>query len=342
MPDLAVTTEKIPVLIMTGFLGSGKTTILQNWLKTPSFEDSLVIVNEFGKAGLDQRVIRRAQENTVLLGGGCACCNLRADLIKELAGIINLRDQGTRVRRVIIETTGLADPAPILFSIMTDKVLCHHYQIMSTVCCVDAVNAGMQLDANPESVKQIAVADKVIITKTDLPEAEETDSLKARIWAINPNVAVFEAVFGDVDAAAVLEKMGPAKPVTSERFKALQSAGTVHENGLHTISITFDNRIDWSAFGLWLSALLFAHGNEIYRVKGILDTGAEGPVLLNGVQHIIHPPEHLESWGDEARRSELVFIMRQIDPLKILRSLQAFQNVLGARAEIREISKDPY
>ena len=173
---------KLPVTIITGFLGSGKTTVLSHWLEHPMFQRVSVIVNEFGQAGLDQRVLRQIEEKTVLLSGGCACCNIRDDLVKELAAMIDSRDRGELdVDRVVIETTGLADPAPILFSIMTDSVLRHHYQVDCVVTCLDAVNGSFQLEHTSESVKQIATADKVLLTKTDLAKEEEVRGMYRQI-----------------------------------------------------------------------------------------------------------------------------------------------------------------
>ena len=331
----------ISVTIITGFLGSGKTTLLSNWLPHPSFQRTAVIVNEFGQVGLDQRVLRRIEEKTILLGGGCACCKVREDLVNELARIIDDRDRGLLdIDQVIIETSGLADPAPILFSIMTDSVLRHHYRVGCVVSCLDAVNGNLHLDANAESVKQIAVSDRVILTKTDLITTESLPELKARIRSINPAAEILQSDNGWIDPELVLS----SKASLGERNEAVleSMAKSSHEARVRSIAIGFNQKLNWAAFGLWLSSLLYAHGEEVYRVKGIIDTGTDGPVLLNGVQHIIHPPDPLDSWGDEERKSEIVFIMRDIDPYTILESLQAFQRIIGAEANIRELTMDPY
>ncbi len=332
----------ISVVIITGFLGSGKTTLLRHWLEQPSFQKTIVIVNEFGKVGLDQRVLRRVEENTILLGGGCACCQVRADLVNELGRIIDLRDQGeTEVDQVVIETSGLADPAPILFSIMTDSMLRHHYKVKHVVSCLDSVNGKLHLENGMEAVKQIAVADRVILTKTDLAQEEEKQELYTRIYEINPMAAVLEAVYGEIPPEKVFgnEIYGKQDLI---RLHSKVKSESVHTTGVRTISIGFEKPLNWAAFGIWLSALLYAHGEAVYRVKGILDTGEEGPVLLNGVQHIIHPPQHLDSWNEEEHQSSLVFIMRDIDPELILKSLKAFQSFIGSKAEIREICLELY
>ncbi|WP_346708645.1 GTP-binding protein [Massilistercora timonensis] len=337
---------KLPVTIITGFLGSGKTTVLSHWLEHPMFQRVSVIVNEFGQAGLDQRVLRQIEEKTVLLSGGCACCNIRDDLVKELAAMIDSRDRGELdVDRVVIETTGLADPAPILFSIMTDSVLRHHYQVDCVVTCLDAVNGSFQLEHTSESVKQIATADKVLLTKTDLAKEEEVPALIERVEEINPSAVILKTDMGEIDPELVLSEEGLPRRERPEIAEAMKKRPAIvlprkHESLVRSISIGFTGSLSWAAFGLWLSALLYAHGEKIYRVKGLLDTGEGGPVLINGVQHIIHPPRHLENWGGEERRSELVFIMKDIDPKVILDSLQAFQRILGAKAHIRELDND--
>lgn len=337
---------KLLVTIITGFLGSGKTTVLSHWLEHPMFQRVSVIVNEFGQAGLDQRVLRQIEEKTVLLSGGCACCNIRDDLVKELAAMIDSRDRGELdVDRVVIETTGLADPAPILFSIMTDSVLRHHYQVDCVVTCLDAVNGSFQLEHTSESVKQIATADKVLLTKTDLAKEEELPALIDRVEEINPSAVILKTDMGEIDPELVLSEEGLPRRERPEIAEAMKKRPAIvlprkHESLVRSISIGFTGSLSWAAFGLWLSALLYAHGEKIYRVKGLLDTGEGGPVLINGVQHIIHPPRHLENWGGEERRSELVFIMKDIDPEVILDSLQAFQRILGAKAHIRELDNN--
>ncbi len=331
--------RKCPVIIITGFLGSGKTTILSNLLHDAAFSGTAVIVNEFGKVGLDHRLLRRIEEQTVLLGGGCVCCNMRNDLVKELKNLLNSHERGEiKLNRVMIETTGLADPAPILFSILADPVLIHHFFVDLIITTVDSVNGALHLDRNPESVKQVAVADKVIITKTDLSSREKMDHLTERIKMINPATAIIYASFGQLDPSTVFT-FSKAKLHTAEKFSLVKS--NQHITGVHSMAIKFDKPLDWIAFGLWLSMLLYSHGENVLRVKGIIDVGESGPVVLNGVQHIIHPPQHLENWHGEERDSQIVFITNTIEPRKILKSLKAFQDLIGASPEIQEISMPP-
>jgi G3E family GTPase len=342
------TNNKCPIDIVTGFLGSGKTTLLGNILREGGFEGASVIINEYGKAGLDHRLIRRVQERTVLLAGGCVCCNRREDLITELKDMLNEHQSGSLpLDRVVIETTGLADPAPILFSILTHPLLVHHYYIETVAACLDAVNGGMHLKNNPESVKQIAAADRVIITKTDISTPEKVERLRRRIARINPSARIQEAVHGHVSAPVLAPVIGfvTSRRATSRLRSGEREVGNAvkHATNIRSMAIEFDEPLDWLAFGIWLSMLLQKHGEKMFRVKGIIDVGESGPIVLDGVQHIIHLPRHLEDWKDyETRRSQIVFIMCDIDPHQIMDSLTTFQHLIGAKPEIQEINLEPF
>lgn len=317
-----------PVTIVTGFLGSGKTTLLGRVLSEPSMSNTAVLVNEFGEVGLDHHLLRRVDERAVLLGNGCVCCTTRVDLVESLLELLDMdqRREIPRLDRVVVETTGLADPAPILHTIFADPVLQHHFSVDLVLTTVDAMNGDLRLDRNPESVKQIAAADKVIVTKTDLAELDSVQSLLSRLGAINPSARVFEAAFGETDVAELF------RPGDAPAHVVAPVAGEPHEVGeTHSLSLTFDGSVDWTAFGIWLSMLLHVRGEDVLRVKGLLDVGERGPVVVNGVQHTIHPPEHLDRWPDEDHRSRIVFIMKDIRPGELLVSLDVFRGLLGAR-----------
>lgn len=330
---------RIPVTIMTGFLGSGKTTVLSRWLRTEAFARAVVIVNEFGKAGLDHTVLRAVSDKTLLLNGGCACCNLKDDLVREMKGLAAERDAGdTDFNRVVIETTGLADPAPILFSILTDPMLKLRYSVDRCVVCVDAVNAATQLSQAKECEKQIAAADCILLTKTDLADRETVLALKSRLLALNPAAAVFTANMGEVDQAAVFRADGlAAERETARRGLVTRAVGDAgHTSPLRSLTIGFDGKINWSALGFWLTSLLYAHGEDIYRMKGVVNTDND-LIILNGVQHIMYPPEHLRQ-ADGTADSTLVFILKKLDPQAIVRSLCAYERMLGTETRIRELS----
>jgi len=310
--------DKLPVSIVTGFLGSGKTTLLSALLRHPAMGETAVIVNELGEVGIDHHLLRRVDERTVLLPSGCLCCSLRGDLADELRDLLSRRTRGEipPFRRVVLETTGLADPAPIVNTLLAEPVVKHHYEPERVIATVDAVHGLRQ----PESVKQAAAADRLVVTKTDLADAGE---LEARLRALNPAAEILEVSFGEVDPELVF---GGNAPDLREPVPEVRHA----HDGVVAHSLLFDEPLDWTAFGIWLTMLLQARGNEILRVKGLLDVGGEGPLLLNAVQHVVHPPEHLEAWPDEDRRSRIVFIGRNLAEQPLRASLAAFNRLGGA------------
>lgn len=343
-------TTKRPVTIVTGFLGSGKTTILSRVLSEPSMHNTAVLVNEFGKVGLDHHLLRQVNEHIILLGNGCACCTRREDLVKTLLELLVMDERSdiSQLERVVIETSGLADPAPVHFTILTHPVLQHHFFIDSVITVVDAVNGHLHLDRHPESLQQVASADKIIITKADIAPSTIVDELMKRLHTLNPAAHLLKAAFGEVDIAQLfsrnemdtsaegLSNEEEANLISSLQNKPLDEKQ--HISNTHSISLTFQGPLDWRAFGLWLSMLLHARGEDVLRVKGLLDVGERGPVVLNGVQHIIHPPEHLDRWPSEDHCSRIIFITRGIDPQVILTSLRLFQHVLEAQPTRFEVN----
>ncbi|WP_266096510.1 CobW family GTP-binding protein [Rubrobacter marinus] len=319
--------------VVTGFLGSGKTTLLSRVLSDPSMSDTAVLVNEFGKVGLDHHLLRRADEKTVLLGHGCVCCTTRDDLVEAMLGLLDEEGRGEipPLKGVVVETTGLADPAPILYTVFSHPVLQHHYRVDRVICTVDAVNGALHLDRNAESTKQIAAADVAVLTKTDVSDAGTVDALRARIRGINPSARVLEAPFGDVRPEELFGD-GSTDP-SGPRAPAVDLGDGGHVSETHSTSLTFDGPVDWTAFGTWFSMLLHARGEDVLRVKGLLDVGGPGPVLLNGVQHVIHPPDHLEEWPDGDHESRIVFITRGIRAEEIVDSLETFSGLIGARPQ---------
>jgi G3E family GTPase len=311
-----------------------------------------VLVNEFGKVGLDHHLLRRADEKTVLLEHGCVCCTTREDLVGALLELLDEEDKGwiSPLDRVVVETTGLADPAPILFTVFSHPVLQHHYYVDLVIVTVDAINGELHLDHNPESTKQVAAADVVVLTKTDVAKTSAVDPLRVRLCDINPSARTIESPFGQVDPEELLhpsggwtsdESRGSLVPNTNEPAPAPENLAAGdgekrHVSWTHSASLTFDGPVDWAAFGTWLSMLLHARGKDVLRVKGLLDVVEEGPVLLNGVQHVMHPPAHLREWPDEDRRSRIVFITRGIRSEELLDSLEAFQGIIGARPRLLE------
>jgi G3E family GTPase len=317
----------MPVTLITGFLGSGKTTLLQRLLLDPALSDTAVLINEFGEIGLDHHLLERIDETMVVLQSGCVCCTIRGELSTAIKDLHSRRERGLLppFRRLVIESTGLADPFPILSTVRSDPVLRHHFCLGNVITTVDAVNGARQLDAQPESIKQVAVADRLVLTKTDLATAEAADRLTRRLRHINPGAALWRGADGDLDADALLSADGD----DVERWRPADRHDHHHRHAddIATLALSFDEPVDWTRFGIWLTMLLHRHGDLLLRVKGILNVAdAETPVAVHAVQHLVHPPRHLGAWPDGDRRSRLVFIARGLDPALIERSFRAFSS----------------
>jgi G3E family GTPase len=303
---------KTPVTLVTGFLGSGKTTLISRLLAHPDMGETAVIVNELGEVGIDHHLLRRVDERTVLLNSGCVCCTLRGDLADELRDLDSRRARGEipDFRRVVVETTGVADPAPIVYTLAAEPVVRHHFELDGIVATVDALNGLVE----PESVKQAAVADVVVVTKSDVADP---DKALDHVRTLNPGADVVKASFGEIEPARLFAR-APRDP------RDFPVEGHAHEDGIGSFCLFLEEQLDWTAFGIWLTMLLQARGSDLLRVKGLLNVGGDGPLLLNGVQHVVHPPEHLSAWPDEDRRSRIVFIGRGLERDQVERSLLAF------------------
>ena len=362
------TPEFTPVNLITGFLGSGKTTLLKRLLVQPALADAAVLINEFGQIGLDHHLLERIDDTMVLLPSGCLCCTIRGELADALRALHSRRERGEVpcFRRVVIESTGLADPFPIASTVHSDPVLRHHFRLGQIVTVVDAVHAESQFEAHEQSVRQAAVADQLVLTKTALAGPLRTQALIERLRGLNPLAPLHDAERDAIDAstllcaglfdlgakshaaqrwfaaergAALLPDLNPqaiepvpgAPPPDSDpgcyllqRVPTWPGAGR-HEAALCAFSVTLDRPLDWTLFGIWLTLLVHRCGQDILRIKGILDVqGSATPVALHGVQHLIHPPVHLAAWPDDTRCSRLVFIARGLAPARVERSLRAF------------------
>jgi G3E family GTPase len=332
-----------PVNLITGFLGSGKTTLLNRMLASPQLTDTAVLINEFGEVGLDHELIERVDENTVLLQSGCLCCTIRGELADAVKTLHSRRERGEIpvYRRILIESTGLADPLPILTTITAEPTLRHHYRLGLVVTTIDAVNGMSQLDRQPESLKQAAVADRLILTKTDIAEPADVEELRARLRRLNPSAPLREAVDPDLDPSALighdLFDLDAKSREVAHWFDEAYAEAAAHNHGRHhhnpnrhgddirAFAFSIDAPIDWTAFGLWLSMLLNRHGESLLRVKGLLSIeGEAAPVAVHAVQQLVHAPTHLRRWPSGDRRTRLVFIARGLDEAMIRRSFAAF------------------
>ena len=305
-----------PLTVVCGALGSGKTTLLRRLLQDPRLRDTAVLVNELGEVGLDHLQLRQVDERTVVLPGGCVCCTTRSDVATALREMLDVEAAGEvpRAGRVVLETTGVADPAPIVGTLLHSPVLRHHFFVDRVVVTVDVQATARRPDQGPEWVQQVVCADLLVLTKTDTVPAETVDAMVSRLQALNP--AAVLALAADVDLLAEQ----PPSPMAA-RASALPS--DEHLAGVATASAELQEPVDWAAFAVWLSALVHAHGDRVLRVKAVLDTGAESPVVVDGVQHVVHPPRHLRPW-DGPRRSSVVLITRDLPPADVLAALRGF------------------
>ncbi|MEZ5832477.1 MAG: GTP-binding protein [Dongiaceae bacterium] len=341
--------ERLPVSVITGFLGSGKTTLLKTLLQQPDMADTAVVINEFGEIGLDHLLVEEAKEDTILMSSGCLCCSIRGDLIDTLRRLYKRRDRGEvpRFKRLVIETTGLADPAPILQTLIGDPLLSAFYRLDGVVTTVDAVNGMDQLDRQFESVKQAAVADRLVLTKTDLADTAGRAALEARLRALNPAAPLLPVAHGAV-AAEQLFNAGLYNPAEKSpdvarwlKEEAYVQASATHGHGkrnhdhqghhhhddhdhavdvnrhddhIRAFCLTYEKPIQWDKFVTWIEMLITMRGADLLRIKGILNiAGSDAPVAIHGIQHLFHPPAVLSGWADADHRSRIVFITRDLD-----------------------------
>ncbi len=344
----------MPVTIITGFLGSGKTTLLNHLLRDANMADTAVVINEFGEVAIDHLLVESSIENTMVLQSGCVCCTIRGDLVDTLVELDAKRRRGVipAFSRVLVETTGLADPVPIVQTLSTDKMLTSIFALKAVVTTVDAVNGLAQLDDMPEPVKQAALADVLLVTKTDLAGGNAVAALRQRLAKVNPAATVREIVNGQI---APVELFGFVKsdPVASPDLirqwldaEAFEAEAHRHSHGhdhghaddhghtrgldrnrhsdrVRAFCITLDAPIAWSALQHWLQSITSLRGADLLRMKGIVNVaGLPGPVVVQGVQHLLHPPVRMARWPDGDRQTRIVFITRDIPEAALRKSLE--------------------
>lgn len=361
-------TPPIPVAILTGFLGAGKTTLLNFLLKDPFLSDAAVIINEFGDIGLDHLLVERADENIIEMASGCLCCTIRGDLIDTIQDLLARRARGEikQFNRIVIETTGLADPAPVLHAVMSEPALLAACRLEGVITVVDAFNGMATLDAHAEAVKQVAVADRIVLTKVDLMVGREGEEMLfaiiARLRKLNPAARLL-TTHRDEATAERLFTMGLFNPATkapdvqawlaAEAYETGAKRGRRHGHGnggehhhhhhdasrhdahIRSFSFTEMNAISPQGLELFMELLKSYHGANLLRMKGIVKVTDDParPVVLHGVQHVFHPPVRLPAWPDGDERTRLVFIVKDIDKAMIEGLFRAFTDQISGGAD---------
>ena len=325
---------KIPVTLITGFLGSGKTTLISRLLKHPSMGRVAVVINEIGEIGIDDDLVRMSTENVRLLANGCLCCSVRTDLQETLRALFGERRAGqiADFDRVMIETTGMADPAPVIQTLLSDTMLAAHYRLDGVITLVDAVNALSQLEEFREAEQQIALADRIFITKCDLSDDLRVSDVRGSIVAINPRADVRTCSMGELhpDDLTGIGLQSARASATTLRFLGELGKGSDdadahrrlympgaparprHDPAVRTLSLHFDVPFTWDTFSAALELVISLRGKDLLRVKGIINVEGK-PVVIQGVGHVFHPPVPLDRWPSDDQRSRLVFITRNIE-----------------------------
>lgn len=318
--------ERVPVTVLTGFLGSGKTTLLNRLLQLPDLQGTAVIVNEFGSVGIDQDLIAQASDDTILLPNGCLCCAMRGDLVEALARLGAQGEiAGAPLRQVLIETSGLADPGPILRTLLGDPAVRPRFAVAGVACTVDAVLGDRTLDAHPESVQQVAVADALFLTKTDLLDGAPAQVLLERLQALNASAPLHRDHDGLPEALRDLMSNRDGRTLAAAEadapfYKPMGSAAAAadaprHRDGISSFVLVREEPLPREAFFAWMDLLVASRGEDLLRVKGLvhLAESPEQPLVIHGVQHLFHPPEALPAWPGADRRTRIVFITRGVD-----------------------------
>ena len=340
--------EPLPLTVLTGFLGAGKTTLLNRLLKDEALSQSAVIINEFGDVALDHLLVEYIGDNMVLLQSGCLCCTMRGDLVDALETLLrDLDNRRCTFRRVLLETTGLADPAPVLHTAMAHPYLVQRYRLDGVLTVVDAVNGEVTLDQHSEAVKQAALADRIVLTKTDLADEKQRARIVARLRALNPAAAILDAVKGEATAKRLLNcgLYDPERKIPDvKKWLATEAYADVHthhhehhhdpnrhDEHISAFVLTADAAIPAGTLDMFLELLRATHGDKLLRLKGIVKLAEmpDTPVVVHGVQHVFHPTARLERWPDDDHRTRLVFITRDLPERTVAELFEAF---LGAAA----------
>ena len=348
--------EAIPVTLITGFLGSGKTTLLNHLLRDPGMADTAVVINEFGEIAIDHLLVETALENTLVLQSGCICCTIRGDLVDTLTDLVGKmqRNEIPAFSRVAIETTGLADPAPVLQTLASEPLLKDKFVLRAVVTTVDCVNAASQMSRFPEASKQVALADVLVLTKADLANESSKSLLEAKLRETNPGAARISVTNGEISPDVLFSHVVARHDdpqtvlawIAADAFQKdvaqhhAHDHAHAHDHGhreasshddpnrhgehIHAFCIFLDQPISMSALKRWLAAITSLRGEDMLRMKGIFNVeGEDAPIVVHGVQHLLHPILRLPRWPDQDRQSRIVFITRNIPEAALKNSLLA-------------------
>lgn len=360
--------QTFPVTLLTGFLGSGKTTLLNRLLAQPDAGRIAIVINEFGEIAIDHLLVAKSSDDIVELTSGCLCCAVRSDLVHTLFGLFAARVRGdiSPFDRVLIETSGLAEPAPILYTLFTDPALAPRFRLDNVVTTVDAVNGIATLDNHGEAVKQAAAADRLLLTKTDLVSPQEIEALERRLHQLNPSAPQTHVTSGDVPARRLFGNaqlprafrreadlqcwMGAAShhqhhhdhPHDQSHVSGGDRLDGGHAGDVFTQSVVFDEPLSWANVVVWINALRDLKGPGLLRIKGIANISERPgePLVLHAVQEVFHPPVFLREWPSDDRRTRLVFISRGIGRQTIDRTLPllgggSFRDAISSTEHVR-------
>jgi G3E family GTPase len=341
--------SKLPVTIISGFLGSGKTTLISKLVRHPAMNRVAVIINEIGEIGIDHDLVSMSSENVSLLSNGCLCCSVRSDLQETLRSLYSDRRAGRipDFDRVVLETTGLADPAPVIQTLSTDMMLVAQFRFDGLVTLIDGVHGTETLAAQTEAVKQVSLADKLLITKSDLTNSSHLLKLKELLVSLNPQASQQMVTQGVIDPSEILQ-LGLSTRQASEAYRRLFNSSIDehessdpggeyngrylglspkrHPSGIETFSLTFTEPFKWDAFSAALELLTSMRGSDLLRVKGIVNVDGR-PFVIQGVQHIFHPSIELDGWPSKNQNSRIVFIARRLRPDSIRALFEASRNL---------------
>src|SRR5215470_2933866 len=311
---------RVPVTVVTGFLGAGKTTLLRHFLGLPEGAGTAVIVNEFGETGIDNALLCNSSDNIALLGNGCLCCTVRSDLQVTLHRLVADRERGVvpYFGRIVIETSGLADPLPILTTFATDRALGGEFHVEAVIAVIAAQNGAGTIENFMEARRQIILADRIVISKSDIADEDAPLVLTRTLRDLNPRAHIIEAVAGKVDPQSILAER------TGEFTGGFMVDSAIHTDDITSFTLIDDEPIAWDTFARAMETLIALRGPDLLRVKGFLNVaGCAGPVVVQFVQHLAHPPVELDCWPDSDHRSRVVFITRNISEQQVRDLLNA-------------------